>query len=88
MFGVEGEVLYANLKEYGFTEPFIQESASYDGLFPARVTRQHRELYRAVSENGELVAEITAAPPYMESDMRELAERTIQKPDSMTDDEN
>jgi ribosome biogenesis GTPase len=56
---VVDEALYANLKEYGFAEPFIQEFASYDGLFPARVTRQHRELYRVVSENGELGAVIS-----------------------------
>ena len=35
----------------------------------------------------ELISEITAALPYMESDMRELAGRTIQKIDGMTDNE-
>jgi len=35
----------------------------------------------------ELVGEITAALPYMESDMRELAGRTIQKMNGMTDNE-
>lgn len=35
----------------------------------------------------ELIGEMTAALPYMENDMRELAGRTIQKLDAMTDDE-
>lgn len=34
-----------------------------------------------------LISEITAALPYMENDMRELAGRTIQKLNAMTDDE-
>ena len=34
-----------------------------------------------------LISEITAALPYMESDMRELSGRTIQKLDAMTDGE-
>ena len=35
----------------------------------------------------ELVGEITAVLPYMESNMRELAGRTIQKINGMTDNE-
>lgn len=34
-----------------------------------------------------LVSEITAALPYMENDMRELAGRAIEKLDGMTDNE-
>ncbi|MDR0425383.1 MAG: ribosome small subunit-dependent GTPase A [Clostridiales Family XIII bacterium] len=51
--------MYANLAQYGFGEPFIQEAAIYDGLFPARVTQQHRDLYTVVSESGEFGAAIS-----------------------------
>jgi ribosome biogenesis GTPase len=44
----------------------------YDGLFIARVTEQHRELYKAVSRCGEIDASVsgklvimrTARPPF------------------------
>jgi ribosome biogenesis GTPase len=51
--------MYESLKRYGFLEPFISEAAAYDGLFPARVTQQHRDLYTIVSENEELGAVIS-----------------------------
>ncbi|MCR4436009.1 MAG: DUF2992 family protein [Clostridiales bacterium] len=30
-----------------------------DGMFPARVSEQHRDLYKVVSENGEIFAEVS-----------------------------
>lgn len=41
-----------NLKEYGLSERFTQEAAMYDGLFLARVSEQHRDLYRVIGEGG------------------------------------
>lgn len=41
-------------------------------------------IYNTGTRQG-LISEITAALPYMENDMRELAGRTIQKLDAMTD---
>lgn len=43
-------------------------------------------IYNTGTRQG-LISEITAALPYMEKDMRELAGRAIQKLDAMTDDE-
>jgi ribosome biogenesis GTPase len=56
---LKNEAIYPNLTKYGFTEPFIQEAAACAGLFPARVTEQHRDMYRVVSENGELGAAVS-----------------------------
>ncbi|MDR2523881.1 MAG: ribosome small subunit-dependent GTPase A [Synergistaceae bacterium] len=51
--------MYQNLMKYGFSDRFKQESAEYPGLFPARVTEQHRDLYVLVSENGNLNASVS-----------------------------
>lgn len=53
-----------NLKDYGLTERFEQESTMYDGLFIARVTEQHRELYKAISECGEIDASVSGKLAY------------------------
>lgn len=45
-----------DLQELGLSERFAQETALYDGLFPARVSGQHRDIYRVIGENGELQA--------------------------------
>ena len=50
---------FENLKKYGFSPRFEQEATMYEGLFPARVLEQHRELYKLVSEDGELVATVS-----------------------------
>lgn len=44
------------LEQYGFSNRFKQAAIAYPGLFPARVTEQHRDLYKIVSERGELYA--------------------------------
>lgn len=50
-------MLYSNLKKYGLTDRWEQEAAQFEGLFPARIIRQDRDLhYRAVGEDGELGA--------------------------------
>ena len=43
----------SNLYQYGLDDHFVSESAPYTGLFIARVTEQHRERYKAVTEHGE-----------------------------------
>lgn len=53
-----------NLKNYGLTERFEQESTMYDGLFIARVTQQHRELYKVISECGEIDASVSGKLAY------------------------
>jgi ribosome biogenesis GTPase len=50
---------YNNLKKYGLTPRFEQESTLYEGLFLARVTEQHRDLYKVVGENGEMPAAVS-----------------------------
>lgn len=46
------------LYRYGLTERFAQEATLHEGLHLARVTAQHKDLYEAVSEQGEMKAEI------------------------------
>ena len=53
-----------NLKNYGLTERFEQESTMYDGLFIARVTEQHRELYKVISKCGEIDASVSGKLAY------------------------
>lgn len=57
-----------NLKEYGLSERFEQEATMHDGLFIARVTEQHRELYRVVSEHGEIDATVSGKLAYNAND--------------------
>ena len=47
---------YSSLKNFGLTSRFEQEAALYEGLFLARVLEQHRDLYKVVTEQGELHA--------------------------------
>lgn len=55
---------YINLKELGFTVEFAQEAAQYKGLYPARVSEQHRNLYNVLCENGELLARVSGKLSY------------------------
>lgn len=50
--------LLINLQEYGLSEHFAKEAALHDGLFPARVSEQHRDLYRVICSGGELSARV------------------------------
>ena len=56
--------MYLNLKKYGLSDRFEQEASLYKGLFPARVTEQHRDLYKVISEDGELIAGISGKLAY------------------------
>ena len=49
----------SNLYQYCLDDHFVSESAPYTGLFIARVTEQHRERYKAVTEHGELNAVVS-----------------------------
>lgn len=57
-----------NLKDYGLDERFEQEATLYNGLFIARVTEQHRELYKVISEYGEIEASISGKFVYHADD--------------------
>lgn len=47
---------YINLYRYGLTPNREEEAISYENLFLARITMQHRDIYKAVSEETELTA--------------------------------
>ncbi len=53
-----------DLEQYGLDPRFRQEAASYEGLFVARVSGQHRDLYRVVGEAGESWAEVAGRLAY------------------------
>ncbi len=59
---------YNNLLKYGLSERFDQEASFYDGMFLARVTEQHRDLYKVVSEKGELQAGVSGNFIYRAND--------------------
>ncbi|KUO60130.1 MAG: ribosome biogenesis GTPase RsgA [Gracilibacter sp. BRH_c7a] len=48
-----------NLINYGLTERFVQEATLYNSLFLARVSEQHRDLYKVIGEQGEMQAIIS-----------------------------
>ena len=54
----------SKLVDYGLSERFMQEATLYDGLFLGRVTEQHRDLYKVMSENGELQASVSGKMVY------------------------
>ena len=47
------------LTEYGADEGFFAEAALYPDWHLARITAQHKGLYRAITEQGEILAEIS-----------------------------
>jgi len=56
--------LNINLKDYGLNDRFEQEATLYEDLFIARVTEQHRDLYKLISEQGELSASVSGKFAY------------------------
>ncbi|UWG99298.1 ribosome small subunit-dependent GTPase A [Dehalobacter sp. DCM] len=58
---------YHHLKEYGLTDYFIRQADCYDGLYLARVSEQHREMYQVISEQGELQASVSGKLAYQAS---------------------
>lgn len=59
---------YITLKKYGLHDQFEQEATLYDGLFLARVSEQHRDLYKVVSEYGEMQASVSGKLAYHAGD--------------------
>ena len=55
---------YIKLKKLGLSDRFEQEAALYDGLFLARVSEQHCDLYKVISEQGELPASVSGKLAY------------------------
>ncbi|MCR6545701.1 ribosome small subunit-dependent GTPase A [Dehalobacterium formicoaceticum] len=53
-----------DLKKYGLNDQSIDESAKYEGLFIARVSEQHREQYKVITESGELSAVVSGKLAY------------------------
>lgn len=53
-----------NMKNLGLTEAFIQESTIYKDLFIGRVTTQHKNIYKVMTEKGEMAAEISGKLHY------------------------
>lgn len=47
------------LKKVGLSERFEQEAKLYEGLFLARISEQHHELYTVIGEQGELQASVS-----------------------------
>lgn len=47
------------MKNLGLSQQFITESTLYTGLYIGRVISQYKDLYKVVTENGELTAEIS-----------------------------
>lgn len=55
----------------GLTENFVQESKQYQDLFIGRVSSQSKNLYKVITENGEIVAEISGKYQYSVKDISE-----------------
>ena len=55
---------YIKLKKYGLNDRFEQEATLYEGMFLARVSEQHREIYKVISEQGELKASVSGKLAY------------------------
>jgi len=51
--------LNADLKTYGLSERFEQEATMHEDLFLARITEQHRDLYKVVCTGGEINAAVS-----------------------------
>lgn len=53
-----------DLIRYGLDDHFIDESTIYEGLFIARISEQHREQYKVITEYGELGAVVSGKLAY------------------------
>jgi ribosome biogenesis GTPase len=49
-----------NLYDLGLSEHYVQEASAFGaGLYPARVSTQHRDIYKVITGSGEMQAEIS-----------------------------
>lgn len=60
------------MKNLGLTERFIQESKQYKDLFIGRVSSQTKNVYKVITENGEILAEISGKFYYSVKDLSEF----------------
>ncbi|MEG6566342.1 ribosome small subunit-dependent GTPase A [Thermoanaerobacterium saccharolyticum] len=59
---------YINLRRYGLSDRFEQEAACYEGMYLARVSEQHHNLYKVICEQGELKARVSGKLLYTAKD--------------------
>lgn len=52
------------LKKYGLTPYFEQQARLFDSLQLARVSEQHRDLYKVITQNGEMTASVSGKLAY------------------------
>lgn len=48
-----------DLERFGFRDIYLAEAALYPGYFAGRIISQHKDLYKVVCENGEMLAEVS-----------------------------
>lgn len=48
-----------DMKNYGLNERFINEAGLYEGLAVGRITSQFKDLYKTVTEDGEVMAQVS-----------------------------
>lgn len=48
-----------NMENIGLSQRFVNESTLYKGLYTGRIVSQYKNLYKVITENGELTAEIS-----------------------------
>lgn len=58
---------YEHLRRYGL-QPSFEEAAGQGGLCLARITEQHRDRYKVMSEDGELWGEVSGKLAYLAGD--------------------
>ena len=51
-------MIFKNLLDYGIDDYFINESKKYENMKVGRVISQYNELYRVVTEHGEMLTEV------------------------------
>lgn len=60
------------MKKLGLTELFIQESKQYKDLFIGRVSSQTKNVYKVITEKGEILAEISGKFHFHVEDVSEF----------------
>ncbi|RKQ34639.1 ribosome small subunit-dependent GTPase A [Oceanobacillus halophilus] len=63
---------HIDMEKLGLTEQFIQESKQYKDLFIGRVSSQTRNVYKVITENGEILAEISGKFHFNVKDLSEF----------------
>lgn len=57
-----------NLEDYGLEDRFGQEASMYEGLLLARVCEQHHQIYKVITQRGELQASASGRLAYSAGD--------------------